>query len=143
MAKAGAQFLRFAVTGVIGLVADVGALYTALALGAGPVVSDRPGRTGLPDGGRLPRLQRHPVRTDRRARRALVFLMLFTDPSALWPRWRPFSGIFMEKMVGFVKLYFPVFMLGAVFGKVIELSGFSNRSCRRRSATSAVRARMP
>jgi H+/gluconate symporter-like permease len=31
----------------------------------------------------------------------------------------------MEKMVGFVKNYFPVFMLGAVFGKVIELSGFS------------------
>jgi H+/gluconate symporter-like permease len=28
-------------------------------------------------------------------------------------------------MVGFVKLYFPVFLLGAVFGKVIELSGFS------------------
>src|SRR6201984_156851 len=28
-------------------------------------------------------------------------------------------------MVGFVKSYFPVFMLGAVFGKVIELSGFS------------------
>lgn len=31
----------------------------------------------------------------------------------------------MEKMVGFVKLYFPVFLLGAVFGKLIELSGFS------------------
>jgi hypothetical protein len=31
----------------------------------------------------------------------------------------------MDKMVGFVKSYFPVFMLGAVFGKVIELSGFS------------------
>jgi H+/gluconate symporter-like permease len=30
----------------------------------------------------------------------------------------------MEKMVGFVKNYFLVFMLGAVFGKVIELSGF-------------------
>ena len=28
-------------------------------------------------------------------------------------------------MVGFLKNYFPVFMLGAVFGKVIELSGFS------------------
>jgi H+/gluconate symporter-like permease len=28
-------------------------------------------------------------------------------------------------MVGFIKNYFPVFMLGAVFGKVIELSGFS------------------
>jgi H+/gluconate symporter-like permease len=36
-----------------------------------------------------------------------------------------FSGVFMDKMVGFVKLYFPVFLLGAVFGKVIELSGFS------------------
>jgi H+/gluconate symporter-like permease len=31
----------------------------------------------------------------------------------------------MKKMVGFVELYFPVFLLGAVFGKVIELSGFS------------------
>ena len=36
-----------------------------------------------------------------------------------------FSGIFMHKMVGFIELYFPVFLLGAVFGKVIELSGFS------------------
>jgi H+/gluconate symporter-like permease len=36
-----------------------------------------------------------------------------------------FSSVFMDKMVGFVKSYFPVFMLGAVFGKVIELSGFS------------------
>ncbi len=31
----------------------------------------------------------------------------------------------MEKMVGFIKLYFPVFLLGAVFGKLIELAGFS------------------
>jgi len=36
-----------------------------------------------------------------------------------------FTGLFMDKMVVFVKLYFPVFLLGAVFGKVIELSGFS------------------
>src|SRR5882757_10726289 len=36
-----------------------------------------------------------------------------------------YSGVFMEKMVVFVKLYFPVFLLGAVFGKVIEISGFS------------------
>lgn len=36
-----------------------------------------------------------------------------------------FTGLFMEKMVGFVKLYLPVFILGAIFGKVIELSGFS------------------
>ena len=48
--------------------------------------------------------------------------VLLTDPSAV-PA--VFSGIFMEKMVGFIKLYFPVFLLGAVFGKLIELSGFS------------------
>lgn len=48
--------------------------------------------------------------------------VLFTDPSLVPPM---FSSVFMEKMVGFVKNYFPVFMLGAVFGKVIELSGFS------------------
>jgi H+/gluconate symporter-like permease len=39
----------------------------------------------------------------------------------------------MEKMVGFIKLYFPVFLLGAVFGKLIELSGFRARSSPRRS----------
>ncbi|KMW45385.1 GntP family permease [Ralstonia insidiosa] len=53
---------------------------------------------------------------------AALGAVLLTDPSAVAP---VFSGIFMEKMVGFVKLYFPVFLLGAVFGKVIELSGFS------------------
>lgn len=53
---------------------------------------------------------------------AALGAVLMTDPAAVAP---VFSGIFMEKMVGFVKLYFPVFMLGAVFGKVIELSGFS------------------
>ncbi len=51
-----------------------------------------------------------------------LLAVAFTDPSYILPM---FSGIFMEKMVGFVKLYFPVFMLGAIFGKVIELSGFS------------------
>lgn len=53
---------------------------------------------------------------------AALGAVLLTEPGAVAP---VFSGIFMEKMVGFVKLYFPVFMLGAVFGKVIELSGFS------------------
>jgi H+/gluconate symporter-like permease len=53
---------------------------------------------------------------------AALGAVLLTDPSAVAP---VFSGIFMEKMVGFLKLYFPVFMLGAVFGKVIEMSGFS------------------
>ncbi|EJW10275.1 D-beta-hydroxybutyrate permease [Rhodovulum sp. PH10] len=60
---------------------------------------------------------------------AALGAVLLTDPSAVPP---VFTGLFMEKMVGFVKLYFPVFLLGAVFGKVIELSGFS------RSIVSAV-----
>ncbi|MEP9356558.1 GntP family permease [Xanthobacter sp. KR7-65] len=60
---------------------------------------------------------------------AAIGAVLLTDPAAV-----PviFSGLFMEKMVGFIKLYFPVFLLGAVFGKLIELSGFS------RSIVSAV-----
>lgn len=43
------------------------------------------------------------------------------------PAWVPafFSGIFMEKLAGFVRLYFPVFLLGAIFGKLIELSGYA------------------
>ena len=53
---------------------------------------------------------------------AALGAVLLTEPSAVAPA---FTGIFMEKMVGFVKLYFPVFLLGAVFGKVIELSGYS------------------
>ena len=53
---------------------------------------------------------------------AALGAVLLTDPSLVAPM---FSSVFMEKMVGFVKIYFPVFMLGAVFGKVIELSGFS------------------
>ena len=53
---------------------------------------------------------------------AAMGAVLLTDPAAVPP---VFTGVFMDKMVGFVKLYFPVFLLGAVFGKVIELSGFS------------------
>ena len=53
---------------------------------------------------------------------AALGAVLLVDPAAVAP---VFSGIFMEKMVVFVKLYFPVFLLGAVFGKVIELSGFA------------------
>jgi H+/gluconate symporter-like permease len=53
---------------------------------------------------------------------AALGAVLLTDPTLVAPM---FSSVFMEKMVGFIKNYFPVFMLGAVFGKVIELSGFS------------------
>jgi len=53
---------------------------------------------------------------------AALGAVLLTEPSAVAPA---FSGVFMEKMVGFIKLYFPVFLLGSVFGKLVELSGFS------------------
>ena len=53
---------------------------------------------------------------------AALLAVLLTDPAGVLP---VYSGLFMDKMVVFVKLYFPVFLLGAIFGKVIELSGFS------------------
>lgn len=62
---------------------------------------------------------------------AAVLAVVLTNPAWV-PAW--FYGLFMERMVGFVKLYFPVFLLGAIFGKFIELSGFA------RSIISAVTA---
>jgi len=53
---------------------------------------------------------------------AALGAVLLTDPALVAPM---FTGLFMDRMVGFLKLYFPVFMLGAVFGKLIEMSGFS------------------
>lgn len=53
---------------------------------------------------------------------AALGAVLLTDPSLVAPM---FTGLFMDRMVGFLKLYFPVFLLGAVFGKLIEISGFS------------------
>lgn len=53
---------------------------------------------------------------------AAMLAVLATDPAAVPTI---FTSVFMEKMVGFLKLYFPVFLLGAIFGKVIEISGFS------------------
>jgi H+/gluconate symporter-like permease len=53
---------------------------------------------------------------------AALGAVLLTEPTLVAPI---FTGLFMDKMVGFLKLYFPVFMLGALFGKLIELSGFS------------------
>jgi H+/gluconate symporter-like permease len=53
---------------------------------------------------------------------AALGAVLLTDPSLVAPM---FTGLFMDKRVGFLRRYFPVFLLGASFGKVIELSGFS------------------
>ena len=51
---------------------------------------------------------------------ALLAVLLTYGPTQVLPF---FSDVFMEKMVVFVKLYFPIFLLGAVFGKLIDLSG--------------------
>lgn len=51
---------------------------------------------------------------------AALGAVLLIEPAAVAP---VYGAIFMEKLVTFIKLFFPVFLLGAVFGKVIELSG--------------------
>ncbi|WP_050469193.1 GntP family permease [Herbaspirillum chlorophenolicum] len=51
---------------------------------------------------------------------AALAAVLLTEPAAIAP---VYSAIFMDKMVVFIKSFFPVFLLGALFGKVIEMSG--------------------
>ncbi len=51
-----------------------------------------------------------------------LLAVLLTEPSYALPF---FSNIFMQKMVDFIKNYFPVFLLGAVFGKLVEISGIA------------------
>ena len=59
---------------------------------------------------------------------AALGAVLLTMPGAVLPA---YSALFMENMATFVRNYFPVFMLGALFGKLIEISGFA-RGARRR-----------
>jgi H+/gluconate symporter-like permease len=54
---------------------------------------------------------------------AALLAVLATDPALVAPL---FSGLFMDKLAGFLRNYFPVFLLGAVFGKLFEISGFSD-----------------
>jgi len=51
---------------------------------------------------------------------ALLAVFLALGPKAVLP---VFSGIFMKDMVSFIALYLPVFLLGALFGKFMELTG--------------------
>ncbi len=51
---------------------------------------------------------------------ALLAVALSLGPDCVLPF---YSQVFMKKMVIFVQTYFPVFLLGAVFGKLIEMSG--------------------
>jgi len=53
---------------------------------------------------------------------AALGAVLLTMPGAVLPA---YSALFMENMATFVRNYFPVFMLGALFGKMIEISGFA------------------
>ena len=53
---------------------------------------------------------------------AALGAVLLTTPGAVLPA---YSALFMENMATFIRNYFPVFMLGALFGKVIELSGLA------------------
>ena len=56
-----------------------------------------------------------------------LLAVFLTEPSNVLPF---FSNVFMAKMVDFIKNYFPVFLLGAIFGKVIEMSGIADRIAR-------------
>lgn len=49
-----------------------------------------------------------------------LLAVAFISPAQILPF---YSNIFMVKMVEFVKNYFPVFLLGAIFGKLVEMSG--------------------
>ena len=53
---------------------------------------------------------------------AAMGAVLLTEPGLVAP---VFTGLFMSKMVGFILSYFPVFLLGAIFGKLMEISGFA------------------
>ncbi len=53
---------------------------------------------------------------------AALGAVLLTAPASVLPA---YSALFMENMATFVRNYFPVFMLGALFGKLIEVSGFA------------------
>lgn len=51
---------------------------------------------------------------------AMLAVLLTLGPGAMFPL---FSGVFMEATVRFVAQYLPVFLLGALFGKMMELTG--------------------
>lgn len=50
-------------------------------------------------------------------------LALFAAATAGAPLFATYTELFMVKAMGYAKSYFPIFLLGAVFGKVMEESG--------------------
>jgi H+/gluconate symporter-like permease len=53
---------------------------------------------------------------------AALGAVVLTMPGAVLPA---YSAMFMDNMATFIRNYFPVFMLGALFGKMMEMSGFA------------------
>lgn len=53
---------------------------------------------------------------------AALIAVVLTDPYLVLP---VHANVFMDRMVNFIKLFFPVFILSAVFGKLTETSGMA------------------
>lgn len=53
---------------------------------------------------------------------AAALAVVLTEPSNVLP---VYTNLFMVRMAFFVQNYFPIFMLGALFGKMMEISGFA------------------
>jgi len=58
---------------------------------------------------------------------AALLAVLLTEPALVAP---VYAGVFMDKVAQFIKVYFPVFILGALFGKLIEISGYAKAAVR-------------
>lgn len=48
--------------------------------------------------------------------------VLFFEPLSILPA---YTNLFMQRTSEFVRNFFPIFMLGAIFGKTVEISGFA------------------
>ncbi|WIY81564.1 GntP family permease [Propionimicrobium sp. PCR01-08-3] len=53
---------------------------------------------------------------------AALLAVVLTEPTKVLP---VYTNLFMVRMAFFVQNYFPIFMLGALFGKMMEISGFA------------------
>ncbi|WP_446500465.1 GntT/GntP/DsdX family permease, partial [Peribacillus frigoritolerans] len=42
-----------------------------------------------------------------------------------------YTGTYMTGLVGFVQKWFPIFLLGAIFGKLMEETGAANLVCKK------------
>lgn len=51
-----------------------------------------------------------------------LIALLFFEPISLLPA---YTNLFMQKCSEYVRNFFPMFMMGAIFGKLIEISGFA------------------